>query len=300
MDSSNLEEQENQGSAASATAANSNMNMRGGARGTCILLDANGADITNNKEAASNKGGESLREAFERFRREKQRAAKVEKKSGTAAKKRLNDTEEGREKLRRMFLDRAKSYLGKPYAQKYHDPSSELYHSDVFLDCCGLIRQAQHDLQEYFGFRLPRWNQAFMFDTLPSQGDDWERLKPGDLVFYEAEYTKPNMRAQRFGMVHVEIFTGGDTGEKTLGSRWNDGTVSFFDSYKFSAKVWTNVKYHFRSIDPWLKGMCEPAHPEYWKGNSFGSRCDDRNSIFALADDVDDGGQNEPAEQEVE
>eukprot|EP01138_Halocafeteria_seosinensis_P011119 gb/GECG01011356.1/.p1 GENE.gb/GECG01011356.1/~~gb/GECG01011356.1/.p1 ORF type:complete len:133 (+),score=31.39 gb/GECG01011356.1/:1-399(+) len=96
MDSSNLEEQENQGSAASATAANSNMNMRGGARGTCILLDANGADITNNKEAASNKGGESLREAFERFRREKQRAAKVEKKSGTAAKKRLNDTEEGR------------------------------------------------------------------------------------------------------------------------------------------------------------------------------------------------------------
>lgn len=59
----------------------------------------------------------------------------------------------------------------------------------VLPSSCGLIRQAQHDLQEFFGFRLPRWNQAFMFDTLSSSDNDWENLKPGDLVFYEGTTT---------------------------------------------------------------------------------------------------------------
>jgi NADH:ubiquinone oxidoreductase subunit 2 (subunit N) len=34
-------------------------------------------------------------------------------------------------------------------------------------------------------------------------------------------------------MVHVEIFTGGETGEQSIGARWQKGVVQFFDSYKF-------------------------------------------------------------------
>ena len=36
------------------------------------------------------------------------------------------------------------------------------YHSSLFLDCCGLVRQVLRDLKEEFGFAIGRWNQAYM------------------------------------------------------------------------------------------------------------------------------------------
>jgi hypothetical protein len=41
----------------------------------------------------------------------------------------------------------------------------------------------------------------------------FEELKPGDLVFYSATYYNTKLRAQKHDMVHVEVFTGGETGE---------------------------------------------------------------------------------------
>lgn len=64
-------------------------------------------------------------------------------------------------------------------------------------------------------------------------------------------------------MVHVEIFTGGETGEETLGARFQKGTVQFFPSYKFSSKLWTLKEYFFCSIDTWLDGQCVSCCPEH-------------------------------------
>ena len=48
-------------------------------------------------------------------------------------------------------------------------------------------------------------------------------------------------------MVHVEIFLGGETGESTLGARWQKGRCKVFDSYKFTSKNYHSIEYHFRS-----------------------------------------------------
>ena len=78
-------------------------------------------------------------------------------------------------------------------------------------------------------------------------------------------------------MVHVEIFLGGPTGEQTIGARWNNGVVSIFDSYKFVSKSYYNIKYHFKSIDTWLQGVCKSfcdIHPwiddrDLWAADKF-------------------------------
>jgi len=67
-------------------------------------------------------------------------------------------------------------------------------------------------------------------------------------------------------MVHVEIFIGGETGEQTIGARWSKGVVQVFDSYKFVSKAYYDIKYHFRSIDTWLEGICQSHCKEHpWK-----------------------------------
>ena len=59
---------------------------------------------------------------------------------------------------------------------------------------------------------MDRWNQAYQFDTLPVEVP-FEELKPGDLVFYSGTYYNTKLKAQKHDMVHVEVFTGGETGE---------------------------------------------------------------------------------------
>ncbi len=58
-------------------------------------------------------------------------------------------------------------------------------------------------------------------------------------------------------MVHVEIFMGGETGEQSIGARWQRGVVQLFDSYKFESKSYYNIKFHYKSLEPWLEGKCE-------------------------------------------
>merc|ERR1712117_138719 len=65
-------------------------------------------------------------------------------------------------------------------------------------------------------------------------------------------------------MKHVEIWLG--KGQKTIGSRWQRGTVSIFDSYRFESKTYHNMEYHFKSIDTWLKGFCRSVCPDHpWR-----------------------------------
>lgn len=65
------------------------------------------------------------------------------------------------------------------------------YHSDIFLDCCGLVRRVMRDLENDFGFRIGPGNQGYMFDTLPRTVNRLEDVKPGDLVFISAIYYNP-------------------------------------------------------------------------------------------------------------
>jgi len=141
----------------------------------------------------------------------------------------------------------------------------------LFLDCCGLVRRAQRDLQREFGFKLAQGNQSYQFDTLPDVRSSSEELKPGDLIFYSAIF-QDNEKSMIHDMTHVEIFSGkGPYGEGTIGSR-RGKVVSEHDTYKFPGDksvrddgtvVYHSVKYHFRSIDAWLHGHCRSFCPEH-------------------------------------
>lgn len=141
----------------------------------------------------------------------------------------------------------------------------------LFLDCCGLIRQAMRDLKDEFGFVQGPWNQAYQFDTLPNRVDSVDQLEPGDLVFYEGVYVKEGAKQQKHHMVHVEVFIGKDaldpemaaTGEATIGARWGRTLVQEWPSYQFEAKSWKLTKYYFCKIDTWLQGTCKSFCPEH-------------------------------------
>ncbi|KAM9116196.1 inactive polyglycylase TTLL10 [Pangshura tecta] len=93
--------------------------------------------------------------------------------------------------LRMKFLEQAKSYIGVPYAKKYHEPGTPEYESPFFLDCCGLIRRVVRDLQSEFGFYIGPGNQAYQYDTLPITLLSEEHMKPGDLIFISGTYFDP-------------------------------------------------------------------------------------------------------------
>jgi len=57
-------------------------------------------------------------------------------------------------------------------------------------------------------------------------------------------------------MVHVEIYLGKEFGEGSIGSRSGVGHVTLNESYKFESKKWSLIKYHYKSIDTWIHGIC--------------------------------------------
>jgi len=63
------------------------------------------------------------------------------------------------------------------------------------------------------------------------------------------------VKKQRHNLTHVEIMLG--EGEKTIGARWNNGKVQYFDSYQFISKSYHSPVYTIKSLDPWLKGICQ-------------------------------------------
>ena len=88
--------------------------------------------------------------------------------------------------LRTKFLERATTYMGTPYARKFHRPDcrspfhditnqyiyiylclvAPAFSADLYLDCCGLVRRVLKDLKEEFGFSIGPWNQAYMVSSL--------------------------------------------------------------------------------------------------------------------------------------
>jgi len=203
---------------------------------------------------------ETLQERFMRFRKERQREHALARRSAKA----VSTAGGGRdtEKLRQKFVAACLSYEGVPYKRSCEpdDPDSD---APLVLDCCALVRQAVKDLQEDFGFAISRWNQAYQFETLPVELS-FEQMRPGDIVFVEGKYHAKGRVPQRHDIVHVEVFIGGETGEATIGSRWSKSSpsegkvrgVQIHPSYKYESKNYEIVRYHFRSLDTWLQGVC--------------------------------------------
>lgn len=217
----------------------------------------------------------SLQDAFQVFL-EKKRAERI-KMAARAKPVQRNQAEKDR--LRKLFVDKAMSYCGTPYSRKEHPEGSELATYPIQLDCCGLIRQTLMDLKGEFGFEPLPYNQAYQFDTLPIRHDTHDSIREGDLIFYEGVYFDSKKRPQKHNMVHVEIYLGGEgTPERCLGSRFRKQVVSVFDSYRFTSTVWELKKLYFCSIDTWLDGICKSVCPlhqwerataEFTKGSIF-------------------------------
>lgn len=197
----------------------------------------------------------SLQDHFDRFRKAKKQDIKYRNYVSEQALKNRKDPGH-KERLRQKFVETAKKYFGVPYGAKYWKEGEKHYNAPLYLDCCALVRQVVYDLREDFGFQLDRWNQAYQFDTLPIDLK-FEEMRPGDLVFYSGIYYNEKMRKQKHNMVHVEIFTGGETGEQSIGARWQKGVVQYFDSFKFTSTSYHSIVFHYKSLDTWLEGICK-------------------------------------------
>eukprot|EP00794_Sanderia_malayensis_P015068 gene15068-16623_t len=223
----------------------------------------------------------SLQDAFAKFRKQRIEQMKLSNKMKAKLIEESVDTERVNS-LRAKFLKQAMMYIGVPYAKRYHDKESPDYNAPLFLDCCGLVRRVLMDLKKDFGFKIGRWNQAYQFDTLPITIEKEEDMKPGDLVFISGTYFKPHRKKQKHDMVHVEIWMG--DGEKTLGARNQRGRIQVHDSYKFVSKGYYNMVYYFKSIDTWLKGVCQSFCSEHtWKSAKYIDH--GKHSIFAINDE---------------
>ena len=44
---------------------------------------------------------------------------------------------------------------------QYNSTAAPMYHSELFLDCCGLVRRVLRDLKEELEFTIGPWNQAY-------------------------------------------------------------------------------------------------------------------------------------------
>lgn len=239
----------------------------------------------------------SLQDAFAKFRNQKARERKLMKaykESSTGVR-----SEEFKENLRKRFVEQSKKYFGVPYHEKYRDPEQPV--APLYLDCCALVRQCVRDLSDEFGFLIGKWNQAYQFDISPKVLT-FEELRPGDLIFYEGLYNSNKSKPQKHNMVHVEIFYGGETGEATIGARYQKGVIQIFPSYKFKSTTWDLVQYHYRSLDPWLEGKYESCclqHP--WHSDVLAlAMAAGKRSIFndqdSDSEDCSAGGMNDDEE----
>ena len=206
--------------------------------------------IISNDNCNFNSSDNSLQGNFKSFR--SFISAQIKKNKNLIQPQSFRDNPLRMSDLRSKFLETAKTCLGIPYGKKYLIAHPD-YSSDLFLDCCGLVRHVVNLLKEEFGFSLGRWNQGYQFDVLPDE-IPFEELKPGDLIFYTGHYYPDRgMREQPHNMMHVEIYLG--EGEKTIGSRDSRGVVEIYDTFQFSSENYYNIEYHFKSIDTWLKGI---------------------------------------------
>lgn len=58
--------------------------------------------------------------------------------------------------------------------------------------------------------------------------------------------------------------------------------VKYFDSYKFESTSYYDIKFHFKSIDTWLEGICKSHCAEHSWNSSNLQWAPGKNSIFSV------------------
>ena len=246
----------------------------------CLLLGLAGRMICIEGDEAPG-DGPSLQERFAAMRARRCKAAARVKAAELAQVNKRSESE--KRALRAKFVEQVRSYVGTPYSASRCGHGAPLY-----LDCCGLVRQALTDLKEDFGFEAGPWNQSYLFDTLPAAVDP-ERMQPGDLVFWQAEYDDPQRKKQRHNLVHVEVFDPKALApDGTVGSRYEGAAtvgVGVHDSYRsFGGHGAHDHVLLFRSIDTWLDGVCVSQCSECSWGEQRGGG---KSRLFSAEEDID-------------
>ena len=91
-------------------------------------------------------------------------------------------------------------------------------------------------------------------------------MKPGDIIFYSAKLYDKKAKVHAHEMVHIEVFIGKDGEKHSIGARRKGGVVQPFETFQFESKRFYNTKYHFRSLDTWLDGICKSWCDQHdWK-----------------------------------
>ena len=115
-----------------------------------------------------------------------------------AAARRAADPAGDKTRLRKKFIEKLKTYVGVPYAERYHKPGDALHGRPLYLDCCALIRRAAQEMRADFGFDLGHWNQAYQFATCPTAREFPATVEPGDLLFVKGTFVvAPDVAALR-------------------------------------------------------------------------------------------------------
>ena len=248
-------------------------------------------------------GAPSLQDAFKNFRgarKSQQRAVSAAVLKRNAAARRAKDPAGDNARLREKFIKHCKGYIGVPYAERYHKPGDPLHGKPLYLDCCALFRRSAREMRADFGFDLGLWNQAYQFATLPKK-IDVKDARPGDLMFVEGTYFRGRSKPQKGNIVHVEMYLGSEHGtgpESVLSSRNHWGCVEIHDSYKYDSPWYEITARHWRSLDDWLEGRCDPAPlpdclPDCFKSHDpYGAKAVrlGRRSVFDEPAEAADGG----------
>lgn len=114
------------------------------------------------------------------------------------------------------------------------------------------------------------------------------------MIFYSGTYFNTKLQPQKHDIVHVEVFTGGPTGEQSIGARWQRGVVRYFDSYKFESTAYHSIKFHYKSIDTWLEGLCVSHCKEHKWQSANVKWAPGKKSIFSLDQGYDEADLDAP------
>lgn len=70
--------------------------------------------------------------------------------------------------------------------------------------------------------------------------------------------------------------------------------VQFFDSYKFTSTAYHSMVYHYKSLEPWLEGVCKSHCSQHnWSASNM-QWAPGKKSVFSIDDDYDEADLDAP------
>ena len=70
--------------------------------------------------------------------------------------------------------------------------------------------------------------------------------------------------------------------------------VQYFDSYKFESTAYHSIKFHYKSIDTWLEGICRSFCSQHSWSSANMQWAPGKKSIFSIDDEYDEADLHAP------